>query len=43
MGRARVKEEVEAAKKRAEEAEVKAKKFENRYRQALKEAEEVRE
>jgi hypothetical protein len=43
LGRVRLEEEVANLKKRVEEAEGRAKKFESRYRQAVREAEDVRE
>lgn len=43
LGRARVEEEINGLRKRLEEAEARAKKFETRYRLAVREAEDARE
>jgi phage shock protein A len=43
LGRVRLEEELQTLKKKVEEAEARAKKFESRYRQAVREAEDARE
>ena len=43
LGRVHLEEEASNLKRRVEEAEARAKKFESRYRQAVRDAEDVRE
>jgi hypothetical protein len=43
LGRVRLEEDILQLKKRIEEAEARAKKFESRYRQAVRDAEDARE